>query len=155
MESILFNRGDIVVHQGEQEQWMYEILSGVIGIYRNYGKKNEQKIAELGAGDFVGEMELIENTPRSASGVVISETAELRQYSDDNYLELFEKNPVQVYLIMKQLNERLRQTTQDYVEACKTIHDVLEAARTRQQPDPELVEAVQKFSGIYQEMAQT
>lgn len=98
-------------------------------------------------------MELIEDTPRSASGVVISEEAELRQYSEDNYLDLIEKNPVQVYLIMKQLTERLRKTTQDFMEACKTIHGVLKTASSHEEPSRELLENVRKFSGIYQEIS--
>ena len=155
MDSILYNQGDIVIRQGERENWMFQILSGSIGVYKDYGTENERKLAELGAGDFIGEMELIEDTPRSASGVVISGEAELKQYSDDNYLELIEKNPVQIYLMMKQLTERLRKTTQDYTEACKTIHEVLETASSHEKPKPELLEAVQKFSGIYQEMSQT
>ena len=134
---------------------MYQILSGKIDIYKNYGTDTEKKIAELGAGDFVGEMELIEDVPRSATGVVASDTAELKYYSDDNYLELFEQNPVQVYIIMKQLTERLRQTTQDYTEACKTIHEVLETAGSHEKPKQELLDAMRKFDGIYQELAES
>ena len=154
MESVVYKQGEIIIRQGEFEHCMYEIVSGTIGVYKNYGTDHEKKIAELGKGDFVGEMELIENEPRSASGVVISDEAELRMYTDDNYLEFFEKNPVQVYLIMKQLSERLRRTTQDYAEACRTIHEVLITASNDEKPTPELVEAVHKFSGIYQEMAE-
>ncbi len=154
MEQVVFKRGELVVKQGEREHCMYEILAGTIGIYKNYGTAHEKKITELGAGDFIGEMELIEDEPRSATGVVTSDTAELRRYSDDNYLELFETNPVQVYLIMKQLAERLRETTQNYTEACRTIHEVLVTASSHEKPKPELLETMQKFSGIYQEMAQ-
>ena len=149
MDSLLYNQGDVIIHQGERENWMYEILSGTVGVYKNYGTPEERKLAELGAGDFIGEMELVEDRPRSASGVVTSETAELKQYTDDNYLQLFEENPVKVYIIMKQLTERLRATTQDYTEACKTIHQVLETANSHEKPTPELVEAIHRFSGIY------
>lgn len=154
MESIVYNRGDIIIRQGEREQCMYEILSGEIGVYKDYGTDHEKELAQLGSGEFIGEMELIEDRPRSATCVVISDCAELKQYSDDNYLELFEKNPVQVYLIMKQLTERLRQTTSDYAEACKTIHEVLVTAGNHEKPTPELADAIRKFSGIYQEMSQ-
>lgn len=153
MDSMMVKRGDVVVRQGARENWMYQILSGSIGIYKDYGSASERKLAELGVGDFFGEMELIEDTPRSASGVVISEEAELRQYSEDNYLDLIEKNPVQVYLIMKQLTERLRKTTQDFMEACKTIHGVLKTASSHEEPSRELLENVRKFSGIYQEIS--
>ena len=154
MENVSFRRGEIVVNQGMREHCMYEILSGTIGIYKGYGTEHENKLAELGEGDFIGEMELIEDSPRSATGVVLSETAELRRYTDDNYLEFFETNPVQVYLIMKQLSERLRQTTQNYTEACRTVHEVLVTARNHEKPKPELLEAMQRFSGIYQQMSQ-
>ena len=154
MDSILFHRGDFVVRQGARENWMYQILSGTIGVYKDYGTENERKVAELGAGEFIGEMELIEDTPRSATGVVLSDDAELKQYSDDNYLELIEKNPVQVYLIMKQLTERLRKTTQDYTEACRTIHEVLKTASSHEKPGQELLDAIQKFSGIYEEISE-
>ena len=143
-----FHKGEAVVRQGEKSGCMYRIVSGTIGVY-----KHEKKVAELHEGDFIGEMELIEDRPCSATGIVLSETAELDRYSEDNWLELFETSPVQVYLIMKQLTEKLRLTTQDYTEACRTVHEILVTAQSHQKPSEELLEAMQRFSGVYESMS--
>ncbi len=132
---------------------MYEILSGTVGVFKDYGTEGEKHVADLSTGDFLGEMEMVELRPRSATCVVLTDTAELRRYSEDNWLELFETSPVKVYLIMKQLTERLRRTTQDYTEACGTIQAVLDTARRHEKPAPELLEAMQRFSGVYSELS--
>ncbi len=153
MDIRTFRNGEIVVRQGEQGDCMYVILSGTVGIFREYGSELEYKIAELGPGDFMGEMELIEKGGRSATGVVLSESAELERITEENYLDFFENNPVQVYLIMKQLSERLRQTTQNYTNACRAVYELVQNRETGEEPSLWLRENEQRFCGSYQKTA--
>ena len=100
-------------------------------------------------GDFIGEMELIEMTGRSATAVVLSDTAELEVLSDNDYLDMVSHNPVQVFLMMKTLTERLRKTTADYNSACQTVYETVMCVRDDIEPSPELIENQKRFSGVY------
>ena len=90
MELITYQKGDVLFRQGERQKCMYVIMSGTVGIYKDFGTERENLIAELGAHDFLGEMELIENAPRSATAVVLSDRVEVDRISDDHYLDFFE-----------------------------------------------------------------
>lgn len=61
-----------ICRQGETGREMYLILDGVVVVYK--GKSTDLKtIARLGAGDFFGEMSLLENLPRFASVQAVNE----------------------------------------------------------------------------------
>ena len=150
MELITYQKGDVLFRQGERQKCMYVIMSGTVGIYKDFGTERENLIAELGARDFLGEMELIENAPRSATAVVLSDRVEVDRISDDHYLDFFEQNPVQVYLIMKQLSARLRETTKNYDDACRTVYETLHCAETGEEPSAWLKEHQQRFCGQFE-----
>ena len=150
MELITYQKGDVLFRQGERHKCMYVIMSGTVGIYKDFGTERENLIAELGARDFLGEMELIENAPRSATAVVLSDRVEVDRISDDHYLDFFEQNPVQVYLIMKQLSARLRETTKNYDDACRTVYETLHCAETGEAPSAWLKEHQQRFCGQFE-----
>ena len=154
MDIRIYQKGDVIFRQGERGECMYAIISGTVGIYKEFEKAHESRIAELGNGDFLGEMELVESMPRSATAVVLSDTAELDRITDDNYLDFFTENPVQVYLIMKQLSERLRETTKNYAEACRTVYETLQTVESGKEPDHWLLEQQQRFSRAYEGMAE-
>lgn len=153
MDIVTFQNGEIIFRQGDVQDFMYSILSGTVGIYKDYGTVRENKVAELEAGKFLGEMELVEEEPRSATAVALSDYVQLEKISDDNYLDFFEKNPIQVYLIMKQLSGHLRATTRDYADACRTLDETLRIIETGETPSPELLEAQKRFRSAYSDEA--
>ena len=152
MDIRTFQKGDIIFHQGDSGDCMYSILSGSVGIIKNYREEHETVIAVLGEGDFVGEMELIESAKRSATAVALSDKVQLNRLTDNNYLDFFESNPLQVYLIMKQLSERLRVTTQDYTDACRTIYETMKVLESGETPSSQLLEDQKRFHSAYQKM---
>ena len=145
MDIVTFKKGEVIFRQGARENYMYAIRFGTVGVYKDYETRQEKKVAEIDAGHFVGEMEMVESEPRSATVVALSDTVRLERISDDNYLSYFEQNPVQVYLIMKQLSENLRETTRNYAEACRTLDETLKCAETGEAPGPELLERQKRF----------
>ena len=149
MDIVTFKKEDVIFRQDDRENFMYEILSGTVGIYKEFETERENKVAELGAGQFLGEMELVEAEPRSATAVALSDTVQLKRISDENYPSFFEQNPVQVYLIMKQLSENLRQTTRNYAEACRTLDETLRVMENGGQPSERLLEQQKRFRSDY------
>ncbi len=64
--SVTFKAGTSVIKEGEPGQEMFVVESGSVEVFRGSGRK-ERRLSLLEAGDFFGEMALLDNQPRSAS----------------------------------------------------------------------------------------
>lgn len=118
-----YKRGEIVFKQGDLENCMYDIRSGRIGVYSAYGTPEEKLIAELVAGETVGEMGMIERVPRSATAVVLDEGTVLGELVEDDLKAYFLKQPEKLLLIMRDLSSHLRETTQKLAGVCRKIYE--------------------------------
>lgn len=96
---------------GEQGDAMYLIQSGRVQISIIDEDKQEVVLAELGQGDFFGEMSIIDGRLRSADASVI-EDAQLAVLSRDAFLSFVRTNPDVGLKMLAALSERLRHTDQ-------------------------------------------
>src|SRR2546430_14708927 len=64
--------GTVLFREGDRGQTMYVIRSGKVNISKRIGD-SEITLAVLGAGEFFGEMALLEGLPRSAGATVVGE----------------------------------------------------------------------------------
>ena len=125
-----FNRGSVIFREGDPGECMYEIQTGSVGVFRDYGGENETEIAKLFSGKIFGEMGLLEHAPRSATVVVLEDGTVLTKVTEKEFYDYFVDNPVAVLNVMQQMCSRLRKTTRDYVEACHTAFDAVEAEKS-------------------------
>lgn len=63
-------KGDALFYKDTEGNQMYIILGGKIGIFRG-----QQLIAELRAGDMLGEMALVTSAPRSATALAMEDSS--------------------------------------------------------------------------------
>ena len=61
-----YKAGAPVIKEGDPGQEMFVVESGSVEVFRGSGRK-ERRLSLLEAGDFFGEMALLDNQPRSAS----------------------------------------------------------------------------------------
>jgi CRP-like cAMP-binding protein len=103
-----YSKGDHVVRQGDPGLGLYFITSGrvKVEIDRNGAKT---PVAELQAGDVVGELSIIDNKPRSANVVCLTETSCLL-LTRDSFLKLTRKYPEIAVQMARALAARLRDT---------------------------------------------
>ena len=149
-----YDRGTVIFREGDPADCMYEIESGSIGIYRDYGGKNETRIAELVNNQDIklfGEMGLLDHAPRSATAVVLEDGTTLTKISEENFFAFFENDPRKVLDILQQMCDRLRKTTRDYVEACQTAYETVEAEKANAEKSQSLLDKIDKFSRIYRD----
>jgi len=66
--------GDIIIKCGDKGDEFYYIISGSVGVYINYGQKDQFKITQLGESEFFGEAAVIGNAVRSATVVALEAT---------------------------------------------------------------------------------
>ncbi len=62
-----FRRGELIVEQGKKSDALYIILSGRAHVVMTQDQEREVILATLQAGDYIGEMSLIDHEPHSAS----------------------------------------------------------------------------------------
>ena len=65
--TLSFEQGQIVCEEGEESDAMYVILDGQLRVFKHDGEGREVEIALLKAGDFFGEMAMLDSQPRSAT----------------------------------------------------------------------------------------
>ena len=109
-----FMPDEVVFHERQPGTGMYIIKKGLVKLTKtSNGEKT--KIAELGEGEFFGEMSLLEDYPRSAQATAVVKTELLGVFRPDLF-DLIERNPrLGSKLLLKvsqRLANRLRKTTE-------------------------------------------
>ena len=119
--SMAFVEDTVVFTQGEESGSMYYIQKGGVGIYTDYGTENEKLVASLGGRTFFGEMGLIEKLPRKATAVILEDDTILREITEENLLELYERSPELIIGCMQYMASKMRNLTREYLDACEMI----------------------------------
>ena len=106
--------GATVYDEGDRESFLCLIASGAVSVVKGLRSHAQQVITDLGPGESVGEVSLIDNHPRSASVVASTDTV-LFSLTSRNLLEMHDKaQPAWskiIYNISISLAARLRTTT--------------------------------------------
>ncbi len=129
MEKMLrkFAKGEVIYTQGEYEESMYVLRRGKVGIYADYGKGTQKLWTILNAEDgnvTFGEMELIEAMARSATAVAL-EDVEAYFVTRDDFGNYFKDDPEAILLLMRNMGKRIRELTQDYMDACQAAGEMI------------------------------
>jgi CRP/FNR family cyclic AMP-dependent transcriptional regulator len=102
-----YRKGDLIVRQGEVGDCMYEILDGRVEVIHEIAGK-EVRLAELGRGDFFGEMALFDHEVRSATvralGPVRALTIDKR-----TLLRRITEDPSLAFRILEKMSRRIRE----------------------------------------------
>jgi CRP-like cAMP-binding protein len=104
MQEHSFESGQIIVTQGTPGQAFYLIVSGRVEMSRD-----DSTIGAFGAGDFFGEMSLLDQAPRSATVRALEPTTCLMLSSWD-FRALLEKHPSIAIKLLEVMSRRLRVT---------------------------------------------
>lgn len=107
-------KGDSLFRKGEEGHSLYMITAGKIKILRHSRDGDEMILAMLSAGDFCGEMALLDGMPRSADAVAVEET-HLYGLNRKDFLSYVLNNETAVKAILSALSKRLRKAD-DFLE---------------------------------------
>ena len=127
MNTLVFKKGDVIFRQGDYSEVMYDIAKGKVGVFADYETETVQQLAELKAGDFLGEMGMIEVYPRSATAVALEDGTVLAEITESELSDYFRSKPEKLLKIMKILAKRIRETNTKYVNACRVVYENAEA----------------------------
>lgn len=105
-----FERGETIFHQGSLGSVMYGIVSGQVRIFTVSEAGQELSVTILRAGDFFGELALLDGLPRSASAVAMCRTTALLLHRAA-FLDAIATHPPIAVSILEAMAARLRQST--------------------------------------------
>ena len=102
----VFEKGEVIVRQGELANSFFVIASGQVKVYMTEGKR-EIILKTLSAGDFFGEMPMLDLEPRSAS-VAAMERCQLQTLSYKAFQKAMEGSADIAKRVLETLAKRLR-----------------------------------------------
>jgi CRP-like cAMP-binding protein len=111
------HKGDFLFHKGDEGTALYIISKGLIKIAVPTKQGDEVTLAMLMDGDFFGEMALLDDMPRSADAVAMSDT-QLYVLNRTDFLSFLIHDEHAVRAIFQALSLRLRRTDDMVAEVC-------------------------------------
>lgn len=103
----IYPQHSVIFSEGERGRTMYVILDGEVEIRKKTGKSSYKILVNLKAGDFFGEMAIIENKPRTATAVA-KVASTLIMLDTDAFYTMVEKSSDFAVKMIKTLSSRLR-----------------------------------------------
>nr|MBN1228276.1 cyclic nucleotide-binding domain-containing protein [Anaerolineae bacterium] len=118
--------GDVLFRQGQPSDALYIVTEGLIRIVIA-GDEGEEVVNETGPGVALGQMTLIDMEPRTA-GAVAAEFTILLVLSRDDFMEAFNRLPVQNQIQLREISRDLRLNYADILRQVPLFHDLPDEA---------------------------
>ena len=120
---VYLKEGNVIFRAGDPADCLYDIYDGIVGIYSDYQTPNEKLLAQLRTEDVFGEMGVLDDMPRSASAVCLTDCT-LLIIKPENFMTFFQKKPVKVLQILQQMCMQLRDLTKKYLQVSKKLEEL-------------------------------
>ena len=136
-----FRRGDVLFREGEPGKEMYVIQAGKVNITKTV-RETEKILATLGAGEFFGEMSILNHKPRSA-GAVVAEDAKLLVIDPKTFEAMIRGNVEIAVRLIKKLSDRLQEADEQIENllfrdpSSRVVHYLWQAALKRGKDTPQ------------------
>ena len=108
IDTQFFKAGDVIFREGDEAHELFVIKSGEVRI-----QIGNRTVSEFSADHIFGEMALIDNEPRSATAIAVTDV-ELVAVSEKQFLFLVGQTPYFALKVMRVLAQRLRVTNKTF-----------------------------------------
>jgi predicted acylesterase/phospholipase RssA/CRP-like cAMP-binding protein len=102
--------GEVLFHQGDLADAAYFVVGGRVSVHV-VDDGEERLVAELGRGEVVGELGLLDRAPRSATVRAVRDTT-LASFSSATFEELVASSPLMMLNVTRRILTRMRSPTQ-------------------------------------------
>jgi len=110
-----FTAGDTVIEEGAMGLGMFVMISGRVEVFKQ-SASGKVALGHMEEGDVLGEIALIDDQPRSASAVAVTDT-ECLLLTRDSFETLVKKEPDVAWCIVPVLADRIRELHERAVDA--------------------------------------
>lgn len=119
--------GTAVFHQGDQGHTFYIIVTGRVAVVQQLEDGTERLLNNMGTGEFFGEMSLIDDKPRMATCLTLTESI-LLEIDEAIFDRLTSENPTVAHIMMHLILQRARQMDQLAIADLQTKNQELHQA---------------------------
>jgi signal transduction histidine kinase len=117
--------GTLLCHEGEYEDVFYIIARGEASITKKISdQEGERELRQVGAGEYVGEMALIQNAPRAANVRTLTECTVL-EMSKGDFEAMLSSSPLMAMNIIRVTLNRMRANDQVAIKDLQRTNKVL------------------------------
>lgn len=102
MKPRTFRKGQVLFREGDPGDEMFLILSGRVAVTVKPEQGGEITLSEISAGNFLGEMSIIEQAPRSATCRALTDCELLTLHADD-FLDLIASRPRAAAAVLRRM----------------------------------------------------
>jgi len=102
-----YEKGDLIVREGERDGRLFIIISGEVSVVKDLGGPSEKTLRVLRPDNYFGEMALIDDYVRTAS-VVANDPTHVLSLDQWNIREEIRKYPAIAIELLQTLGRRLR-----------------------------------------------
>lgn len=117
----------VLCRQGKIEHTFYIIVDGHVAISQKANDGQERLLGILKQNEYFGEMGLVDNSPRIADCIAVTDTTVL-EVTEEAFDRFVEQSPALAQLITKRILETARRRDQFYIEELKEKNEELEKA---------------------------
>ncbi|MEN8241857.1 MAG: cyclic nucleotide-binding domain-containing protein [Chloroflexota bacterium] len=108
--TLQLKENDSLIEIGSTGDSVFIIREGWVKIVIPDDKDGEIVLNHLGPGEFVGELSLVDQKPRSASVIAISEKLEALELHREDFLNLLNEFPMMALFVISNISNRMRYT---------------------------------------------
>lgn len=123
-----YRAGTVLFEEGEPGDRFYLIVTGEINIYRDMGPASERLIGRRGAGEFIGEMSLLNPDGKRTASARAATDARLLELTRQDFNALIQQEPGITYQMLHVLSERLQAAHNESVRDLKEKNRQLQQA---------------------------
>lgn len=107
-EQISLKAGQMVFHQHEPGDALYIVESGTVRLWVLDEDAKQVTLSELQAGDFTGEIAVLDNGERSANATTLTDTV-LHKLRSDHFQDFLLQHPAIAVDVIREVGRRMRQ----------------------------------------------
>ncbi len=110
-----YGTDEIIFHQGDPGHEMFILLKGRVRLLAHSADGTDVPFMDVNAGDFFGEMSLLENAPRSATVQAVDDCMVI-VINETNFESVIAQQPALALRIMKGMSKRIRQINEELAQ---------------------------------------
>lgn len=107
-------KDEVLFQKGDEGNSLFIIKNGWVKVVTKDAQGGDVVLNEVGAGEIIGEMALLDNEPRSAGVIALEETIVLELKRDD-FMEILKQQPDLALSVIRNFSSRMRYNT-SYIE---------------------------------------